>query len=155
MAAGSNSPGNKAQLCAVTEASCPLQEPKRTERCGQGCDCQAPSGGRSPTTADVREAAGESTLLDPAVCPHGTGSPICAVGPTLGCSPVMSLHSQTSMAGRWPSVSKGAQGSLLTHLPGVRVPSGRGGPLACSLNQPDNGRPGAAVLLVPSLGLVA
>lgn len=83
-------------------------------------------------------------LLELPVCPHGTGSPVCVVGPILGWSPVTSLDSQTFMAGGWAGVSKGAQGSLLTHLPGVRVPSGRGGPLACSLNQSESGRHGAA-----------
>lgn len=68
-----------------------------------------------PMTANVRESVVEGTAGTTCPSAHmGQAHSSVGVGGLLGRSPVMDLGSQTSMAGRWPGVSKGACGGLLS-----------------------------------------
>lgn len=52
--------------------------------CGKGCGCQAPPGGRrSPLQQIPGSSSGGCCWSHLPVCPHGTGSPVCGVGPSL------------------------------------------------------------------------
>lgn len=82
---GPNSPGTRPSWQCDKASS--LYRSQRADGCGKGCGCQAPPGsGRSPAGRCQGSSRGGCCWNHLPICPGGTGSPFCGVGPLLSRS---------------------------------------------------------------------